>query len=117
MVQGCGREGCCSILRGRGLWVRGKGQGDGLGLGWEGGFELLAMKSDVLISGEEKGGLPSSIPRPERRIGTIETFSGEMVVVVYSYPKGVLLCVRGMVVSICSYWGYIHEEFEGRVLP
>lgn len=36
----------------------------------------------------EEGGLklesPSSIPRPDRRIGTIERLSGEMVPVVYS---------------------------------
>jgi len=30
------------------------------------------------------------MPRPERRIGTSEIVLGEMVVVVYSYPKGVL---------------------------
>lgn len=32
----------------------------------------------------------SSIPNPERKIGTIEMLEGAIVVVVYSYPKGVL---------------------------
>jgi hypothetical protein len=36
--------------------------------------------------------LPSSIPRPDRRIGTRDIVSGVIVVVVYSYPRWVLLC-------------------------
>jgi hypothetical protein len=37
-------------------------------------------------------GLPSSIPKPERRIGIREIELGERACVVYSYPKGVLAC-------------------------
>jgi hypothetical protein len=36
--------------------------------------------------------LPSSIPKPDRRIGTIEIVEGDISVVVNSYPRGVLLC-------------------------
>jgi hypothetical protein len=42
----------------------------------------------------ERKNIPSSIPKPERRIGTIEIVEGAMVVVVYSYPSGVLACIQ-----------------------
>lgn len=38
-------------------------------------------------------GVPSIIPRPERRIGTREMVSGKVVVVAYSYPRWLLLCL------------------------
>lgn len=37
------------------------------------------------------GEVPSSMPSPDLRMGTREMVLGEMVVVVYSYPRWVLL--------------------------
>ena len=37
--------------------------------------------------------IPSNIPSPDRKIGTTDSVFGEMVVVVYSYPKCVFACV------------------------
>jgi hypothetical protein len=44
--------------------------------------------------GGGRGEIPSSIPNPDLRIGTKDMVSGEIVVVVYSYPRCVLLCGR-----------------------
>jgi hypothetical protein len=66
---------------------------------WDGGREdsLYGWSNidllDVLYwESEEREELPSSIPRPDRRIGTRDIVSGVIVVVVYSYPRCVLLC-------------------------
>lgn len=63
--------------------VEGRG-GQASGYGWAGG---------------EGRKVPSSIPSPERRIGTRQIFSGDMEVVPYSYPRGVLLCPEEVGVS------------------
>jgi hypothetical protein len=50
--------------------------------GWSNG-DLLEF---FLVNRRERE-LPSSIPRPDRRIGTRDIVSGVIVVVVYSYPR------------------------------
>ena len=93
-LPGCGREGYCSIRRARGSWVRGRVRDGALGRGWGGGFGLLGKRLARGIEGEGRRGVPSSIPRPERRIGTNEMVSGEIEVVVYSYPRCVFFYRR-----------------------
>ncbi len=47
-----------------------------------------------LGSTEGRREIPSSIPRPDLRTGTREMVRGQMVVVVYWYPRWVLLYGR-----------------------
>jgi hypothetical protein len=60
-------------------WNRGGEEGL---YGWSSG-DLLEF---FLVNRRERE-LPSSIPRPDRRIGTRDIVSGMIVVVVYSYPR------------------------------
>lgn len=60
-----------------------------------GGLEELKEEVSKLLEGLEwEGvgceGLPSSMPRPERRIGTMEIESAERAVVVYSAPMALV---------------------------
>jgi hypothetical protein len=50
--------------------------------GWSNGD----MSEFFLVNRRERE-LPSSIPRPDRRIGTRDIVSGVIVVVAYSYPR------------------------------
>jgi hypothetical protein len=60
---------------------------------WDGGGEegLYSWSNGDLLEfflvNRRERELPSSIPRPDRRIGTRDIVSGVMVVVVYSYPR------------------------------
>lgn len=62
--------------------------------GWEEGLYCWEVVSSVMFEEEWEGYEPSSMPRPERKIGTIDIEAGEIVVVLYSYPSGVLSYTR-----------------------
>lgn len=79
-----------------------RGEGGGLAeesevVDWDGGGEDGLDCWEVLVGcsrytkcwGEV---VPSSMPRPERRIGTMDIEGGEMFWVVYSAPRCVLAC-------------------------
>lgn len=56
--------------------------------------------------------IPSTMPSPDLKIGTIETVSGAMVVVSYSKPSGVLSCPhRHTHISAgCSYYSHMSRH-------
>jgi len=63
---------------------------------WDGGWEegLYCWVFLVVFLEGRGGGVPSTMDNPERRIGTREMVSGVISVVVYSYPRCVLLLSR-----------------------
>ena len=62
-----------------------------------GGIGLLSYKPGSVAVGRKcvgdgGGELPSTIPNPDRRIGTMDILLGESVSTAYSYPMGDVSC-------------------------
>ena len=92
MMGAGGRGGCCSIRRVEGWWVHGKDRGGELervqGAESEGLQRSISEERTDTRDGRGRIEVPSSIPRPERSIGTRAT-GGWIASVAYWAPNGV----------------------------